>query len=57
MSTENKQHCLNCGHEAHCEGALWRTEYEMLLGQIVREYQIEVCRHCRCGVVETNDNC
>jgi len=53
MTTDNKKHCLNCGHEAHCNNALWRTEYEMLLGQIVHEYQIEVCRHCRCGELET----
>ena len=33
---------LNCGHDAH-EGALWRTE----LDYEGKEYEIEVCKHCR----------
>ena len=34
--------CLNCGHDAH-DGPLYRTEKDY----DGREYQIEVCRHCR----------
>ena len=34
--------CLNCGYDAH-EGILYRTEKDY----DGREYQIEVCRHCR----------
>ena len=34
--------CLNCGQDAH-DGPLYRTEKDY----DSREYQIEVCRHCR----------
>ena len=37
--------CLNCGHDAH-DGPLWRTE----LDYDYKEYQIEVCKHCRYDV-------
>ena len=37
--------CLNCGHDAH-DGPLWRTE----LDYDNKEYQIEVCKHCRYDV-------
>jgi hypothetical protein len=46
--TEVKTYCDNCGHQSHCEGPLHRDEKEMLLGQIVHEWCIEVCRVCRC---------
>jgi hypothetical protein len=45
---EIKNYCDNCGHESHCEGPLHRDEKEMLLGQIVHEWCIEVCRSCYC---------
>ena len=38
--------CLNCGHDAH-EGPLYRKEQDY----DGREYEIEVCKHCR---YETN---
>ena len=37
--------CLNCGHDAH-DGPLWRTE----LDYNGKEYEIEVCKHCRYDV-------
>jgi tRNA G26 N,N-dimethylase Trm1 len=45
---EIKNYCDNCGHESHCAGPLHRDEKEMLLGQIVHEWCIEVCRSCYC---------
>ena len=45
---EAKTYCNNCGQESHCAGILHRKEKEMLLGQIVRERCIEVCKICRC---------
>ena len=41
-------YCDNCGQESHCAGILHREEKEMLLGQIVRELCIEVCKICHC---------
>ena len=45
---EAQTYCDNCGHESHCAGILHRKEKEMLLGQIVREWCIEVCKFCCC---------
>ena len=45
---EAQTYCDNCGHESHCAGILHREEKEMLLGQIVREWCIEVCKFCCC---------
>ena len=45
---KDKIYCDNCGQESHCAGILHREEKEMLLGQIVREWCIEVCKICRC---------
>ena len=45
---KNKVNCDNCGYESHCAGILHRKEKEMLLGQIVREWCVEVCKICHC---------
>ena len=45
---EAQTYCNNCGHESHCEGILHREEKEMLLGQIIQKWCIEICRVCRC---------
>ena len=45
---EAQTYCDNCGQESHCAGVLHREEKEMLLGQIVREWCIEVCKICHC---------
>ena len=43
---KEQTYCDNCGHESHCAGILHREEKEMLLGQIVREWCVEVCKIC-----------
>ena len=42
LKTEWIVKCLNCGNDAH-DGILYRTEKDY----DGREYQIEVCKHCR----------
>ena len=42
LKTEWIVKCLNCGHDAH-DGPLYRKEVDY----DGREYQIEVCKHCR----------
>ena len=42
LKTERIVKCLNCGHDAH-DGPLYRKEVDY----DGREYQIEVCKHCR----------
>jgi len=48
MATDTKKYCLNCGYEDHSE-PLYRTEKDY----DGRVYKIEVCRHSRCGELET----
>ena len=53
---QNKKYCLNCGNECH-EGRILTRKEKTYASEGSIEYEIEVCRHCRCGVIETNDNC
>ena len=56
MKQEEQKYCLNCGNPCHAGVVLTRKEHTYP-SEGSKEYEIEVCRHCRCGVVETNDNC
>ena len=55
MKQEEQKYCLNCGNPCHAGVVLTRKEHTYP-SEGSKEYEIEVCRHCRCGVVETNDN-
>lgn len=49
---QNKKYCLNCGNECH-EGRILTRKEKTYASEGSIEYEIEVCRHCRCGEVET----
>ena len=49
---QNKKYCLNCGNQCHEGKILYRTE-RTYASEGSEEYKIEVCRHCRCGELET----
>ena len=47
-------YCLNCGNECHEGKVLTRTEktYEV---EGAKEYEIEVCKNCRCKACSPPD--
>ena len=49
---QNKKYCLNCGNECH-EGRILTRKEKTYPSEGSIEYEIEVCRHCRCGELET----
>ena len=52
MKQEEQKYCLNCGHKCH-EGVVLTRRERTYPSEGGEEYELEVCRHCRCGKVET----
>jgi hypothetical protein len=47
MQKKDKTHCQNCGCDSHCGVSCNRTEKHYPLDG-GKEYEIEVCKQCRC---------
>ena len=52
MNEKKQTYCLNCGNRCH-EGRILTRKERTYESEGSKEYEIEVCRHCRCGELET----
>ncbi len=52
MNEKKQTYCLNCGNKCH-EGRILTRKERTYESEGSKEYEIEVCRHCRCGELET----
>ena len=51
---KEKLYCINCGGPSHCAKIYKRKESELINDTMIREWTIEVCRHCCCTKCEKN---